>query len=100
MAPTGRLGLVVVWTFVLGLGSLALSGCKGEAQAPAPPPSEVTVIEPKPGMVTVYNEYVAQTQAPDTIEIRSQVTHVIIKGKDVGIDSKHEALYRKYIARP
>ena len=77
MAITGRLGFVVVWTFVLGIGSLALCGCKGEAQAPAPPPPEVTVIEPKPGMVTVYNEYVAQTQAPDTIEIRSQVTGLL-----------------------
>jgi imidazolonepropionase-like amidohydrolase len=35
----------------------------------------------------------------DPLEIRSQVTHVVIGGKDVGIDSKHEALYRKYIAR-
>jgi imidazolonepropionase-like amidohydrolase len=36
----------------------------------------------------------------DPLEVRTQVTHVIIEGKDVGIDSKHEALYRKYIARP
>jgi imidazolonepropionase-like amidohydrolase len=35
----------------------------------------------------------------DPLEIRSQVTHVVIGGKDVGTDSKHEALYRKYIAR-
>ncbi len=35
----------------------------------------------------------------DPLEIRSQVTHVVIAGKDVGTDSKHEALYRKYIAR-
>jgi imidazolonepropionase-like amidohydrolase len=36
----------------------------------------------------------------DPLEIRNQVTHVIIQGKDVGMDNKHEALYRKYIARP
>jgi imidazolonepropionase-like amidohydrolase len=36
----------------------------------------------------------------DPLEIRSQVTHVVIQGRDVGIDNKHEALYRKYIARP
>ena len=36
----------------------------------------------------------------DPLEVRTQVTHVIIQGKDVGIDNKHEALYRKYIARP
>jgi membrane fusion protein (multidrug efflux system) len=37
----------------------------------------VSVIEVKPAAVTVYNEYVAQTQAPDTIEIRSQVTGLL-----------------------
>ena len=36
----------------------------------------------------------------DPLEIRTQVTNVIIQGKDLGIDSKHEALYRKYIVRP
>jgi len=52
-------------------------GCKGNAQPPAPPPPEVSVIEVRPGPVTVYDEYVAQTQAPDTIEIRSQVTGLL-----------------------
>jgi len=36
----------------------------------------------------------------DPLEIRTQLTHVIIRGTDVGVDSRHEALYRKYIARP
>jgi imidazolonepropionase-like amidohydrolase len=36
----------------------------------------------------------------DPLEVRTQITHVVIAGKDVGVDSKHEALYRKYIARP
>jgi imidazolonepropionase-like amidohydrolase len=36
----------------------------------------------------------------DPLEIRTQVTHVVIQGRNVGIDNKHEALYRKYIARP
>ena len=36
----------------------------------------------------------------DPLEIRTPLTHVFIEGKDVGIDSKHEELYRKYIARP
>jgi imidazolonepropionase-like amidohydrolase len=35
----------------------------------------------------------------DPLEVRSKVTHVIIEGNDVGTDNKHEALYRKYIAR-
>ena len=36
----------------------------------------------------------------DPLEIRTAVTHVVIEGKDVGLDNKHERLYRKYIARP
>jgi imidazolonepropionase-like amidohydrolase len=36
----------------------------------------------------------------DPLEIRTAVTHVFINGKDVGMDSKHERLYRKYLARP
>jgi len=35
----------------------------------------------------------------DPLEVRTEITHVIIQGKDVGTDSKHEALYRKYLAR-
>jgi membrane fusion protein (multidrug efflux system) len=35
------------------------------------------VLEIKPTPVTIYNEYVAQTQAPDTIEIRCQVTGLL-----------------------
>ena len=62
---------------MLGAFSLVLSGCKGDAKPPPPPPLEVTVIEAKSSNVTVYNEYVAQTQAPDTIEIRSQVTGLL-----------------------
>ena len=64
-------------TFALCACLLALSGCKGNAQPQTPPPPEVSVIEVRPGPVTVYNEYVAQTQAPDTIEIRSQVTGLL-----------------------
>jgi imidazolonepropionase-like amidohydrolase len=36
----------------------------------------------------------------DPLEVRTLITHVIVQGKDVGTDSKHEQLYRKYIARP
>jgi imidazolonepropionase-like amidohydrolase len=35
----------------------------------------------------------------DPLEIRTQISHVIIGGRDVGLDNKHEELYRKYIAR-
>ena len=35
----------------------------------------------------------------DPLEAKSHVTHVVIQGKDVGLDNKHLALYQKYIAR-
>ena len=70
-------GSVARWALALGIASIALGGCKSEAQPKSPPPAEVSVIEVKPGPVTVNNEYVAQTQAPDTIEIRAQVTGLL-----------------------
>ena len=36
----------------------------------------------------------------DPLEVRTEVTHVIIGGNDVGLDNKHVALYEKYIKRP
>jgi membrane fusion protein (multidrug efflux system) len=69
--------LVARSALALGVCCLALAGCKGSAQPQMPPPAEVSVIEVRPGPVTVYDEYVAQTQAPDTIEIRSQVTGLL-----------------------
>ena len=35
----------------------------------------------------------------DPLETRTEVTHVIIQGRDVGLANKHLALYEKYIAR-
>ena len=77
MTHTCRIGLLAPLALVLGVCSLALTGCKGNTQPPAPPALEVSVIEVKVQPVTVYDEYVAQTQAPDTIEIRSQVTGLL-----------------------
>src|SRR4029453_4028668 len=67
---------LVAGTTTLSL-SLILGGCKGNAQPAAAPPTEVSVIELKAAPVTVYEEYGAQTQAPDTIKIRSQVTGLL-----------------------
>jgi membrane fusion protein, multidrug efflux system len=95
MANTYRLTLVVGCAVVLGVSSMFLSGCKGNAQPQTPPPPEVSVIELKPGPVTVYDEYVAQTQAPDTIEIRSQVTGLLQRQAfiDGGRVKKGDVLY-------
>jgi len=77
MRNVDRFGRIAGWALAVGLSLPMLIGCKGTAQPPAPPPPEVSVIEVKSGPVTVFNEYVAQTQAPDTIEIRSQVTGLL-----------------------
>ncbi|HXT29847.1 MAG TPA: amidohydrolase family protein, partial [Vicinamibacterales bacterium] len=35
----------------------------------------------------------------DPLEAKTQVTRVVIEGRDVGLDNKHLALYQKYLAR-
>ncbi len=35
----------------------------------------------------------------DPLEVRTQVTHVIINGQDVDLDNKHLALYERYLKR-
>src|ERR1700686_695836 len=89
------LGPVARWAFALGVCSLVLGGCKSEAKPQAPPPPEVSVMEVKSGPVTVNNEYVAQTQAPDTIEIRSQVTGLLERQAfaDGALGKKGDLLY-------
>ena len=46
-------------------------GCKESAKPPSPPPPQVSVIEVQPHAVTVYDEYVAQTQAPQQFWVQS-----------------------------
>jgi membrane fusion protein, multidrug efflux system len=64
------------WALVAAVVAV-LVGCKENAKPPEPPPPQVSVVEVNPRRVTVYDEYVAQTQAPHTIEIRSQVTGLV-----------------------
>jgi imidazolonepropionase-like amidohydrolase len=35
----------------------------------------------------------------DALEIRSQIQHVIVAGRDVPLDSKHTELYKRFMAR-
>jgi membrane fusion protein (multidrug efflux system) len=51
-------------------------GCTANSDAPAPdvqPPPEVAVISVTLGPVTLFDDYVGQTEAVDTVEIRSRV---------------------------
>jgi membrane fusion protein (multidrug efflux system) len=54
-----------------------VAACNSAKPPPAPPPPEVSVIHVQPQQVTLNDEYVAQTQAPDTIEIRAQVSGLL-----------------------
>jgi imidazolonepropionase-like amidohydrolase len=36
----------------------------------------------------------------DPLEIRTQVRHVVIAGREVSLDNRHQALYERYRARP
>jgi imidazolonepropionase-like amidohydrolase len=36
----------------------------------------------------------------DPLEVRTVVTHVFVNGRDVGVEDRHSALYKKWMARP
>jgi imidazolonepropionase-like amidohydrolase len=36
----------------------------------------------------------------DPLEVRTEITHVVIAGRNVDVGNKHEALYERYMARP
>ena len=58
---------------LLTIAVFALAACGQKAAPPQPPPPEVTVIRLTPSPVTVFEEYVGQTEAIDTVEIRARV---------------------------
>src|SRR6476659_3568631 len=68
--------LTLLFTAIL-VTAFVVAGCTKPQAHTAPAATEVTVIEVAPRPVKIFNEYVAQTQAPDTIEIRAQVTGLL-----------------------
>lgn len=81
---------------VLGVFPL-LSGCKGEVQSsPAPQVPEIGVITVKPTSVPDEPEFIGQAEASRIVEIRSQVTGIILEryfqeGREI---KKGDRLYR------
>ena len=63
--------------FALAAILLALAACSGKSGNQGPPPPEVGVIKTAAQPVTVYEEYVAQTEAVDTVEIRARVGGIL-----------------------
>jgi predicted small lipoprotein YifL len=58
---------------------LALAGCNGKGGPPAFPPPDVNVIKAASEPVTLFEEYVGQTEAVDTVEIRARVSGLLDK---------------------
>jgi len=67
----GRLGLVSIFSTVLLLGSC------GKSAPPAPSPVPVTVVHLVNRPITVAEEYPAQLEASNTVEIRPRVGGVL-----------------------
>jgi len=58
--------------------ALTLSGCgKKNAAPPQPPPPEVSVMKVKSAPVTLFEEYAAQTEAIEPVEIRARVSGIL-----------------------
>jgi membrane fusion protein, multidrug efflux system len=70
---------------VLGLGVAALvfinAGCgrKDASKAAAPPPPTVVIEQISQRTVPIYSEYVGQTKADETVELRARVEGVLLK---------------------
>ena len=58
---------------------IALAGCNGKSGPPAFPPPDVNVIKVATEPVTIFEEYVGQTEAVDTVEIRARVSGLLEK---------------------
>ena len=76
----GYVPAIAIVVVLAGAGvywKVSSSAAEKAAAAKAPPPVEVGVVTLGSAPVTVFDEYVAQTDAPDVIEIRSQVTGLV-----------------------
>src|SRR5437879_10478735 len=71
----------VAWVLIGG-GVLVLTAAAAFRRAPsapaAPPPSEVSVVTVVPETVAARYEYVGQAEASRSVEVRSQVTGVVV----------------------
>ena len=61
----------------VALVALMLAGCNGKGPNQAPPPPEVSVIKAVTQPITVFEEYVGQTEAVDTVEIRARISGLL-----------------------
>ena len=93
-----RRGSLSAGTAVLGIACLAtlLASCRKKAAPGAPPPPQVTVLTVQPRTIPGQFEWVAEAAASKSVQVRSQVSGVIVarpyvEGTDV---PKGKVLYR------
>lgn len=85
MVTTNEIGTTVRFVaaccarFMLALSAFVLSACGKNANAPpqAPPPPEVSVIKVSTTPVTVFDDYAAQTESVQPVEIRARVGGIL-----------------------
>jgi membrane fusion protein, multidrug efflux system len=89
---------LAVWTAVLAIACSAalLLGCRKKAAPGAPPPPEVSVLTVQPQTIPALYEWVAEAAASKSVQVRAQVSGVIVErpyveGTDV---PKGKVLYR------
>src|SRR5258705_5610444 len=78
-------------------GAMALDGCRLSAPPPPkPPPTDVTVVTVEPSPVDEAPEFVGQVQAFRTVQVRAQVSGVILQRffKEGTQVRAHDRLYR------
>src|ERR1700757_4373379 len=69
---------VMRWALSIGAAALVLAAC-GKKDPPKPPAVPVSTVSVAPQAATVFADYVAQTEAVDTVEIRPRVGGVLEK---------------------
>ncbi|HYJ47084.1 MAG TPA: efflux RND transporter periplasmic adaptor subunit [Pyrinomonadaceae bacterium] len=76
-----KLSLSIAVATTLLAAALTSSGCKGkdEVKAAAPPPPVVIVADVEQKTVPIYSEYIGQTKAHETVELRARVEGVLEK---------------------
>lgn len=79
-------GSKVILALWLGTAALMLTAC-GKKAPPAPPAVAVSTVTVKPRAATVGEDYVAQTEAVNTVEVRPRVGGVL--EKQLPIEGEH-----------